>query len=135
MTIKALKQKVQVVTIAEGQLLLLQFAKDRGEGFQNVTGSVEYDEDFIEGARRELVEEIGVADNVIDVHHSFTFHDRWDNDVEERVFLFNPNKIPVIQLSPEHQSFKWIPVDQVTVNHFAFPTNYEAFLKALEFVK
>ncbi|MGZ3857546.1 MAG: NUDIX domain-containing protein, partial [Bacteriovorax sp.] len=46
------KQKVQVVTIAENQLLLLQFAKYHGEGFQNITGSVEYDESFLEAARR-----------------------------------------------------------------------------------
>lgn len=135
MTIKALKQKVQVVTIAEGRLLLLQFAKDRGEGFQNVTGSVEYDEDFIEAARRELVEEIGVADNVININFLFHFHDRWGEDVEEKVFLYNPKTIPEIHLSPEHQSYKWVPVDQVTIKDFSYPTNYEAFLKALEFAK
>ena len=56
MTIPSIKQKIQVVTIAEGHLLLLQFAKYNGEGFQNITGSVEYDESFLESARRELVE-------------------------------------------------------------------------------
>jgi len=41
-----MKQKVQVVTIADHELLLLQFRADRGEGFQNITGSVEDDETF-----------------------------------------------------------------------------------------
>lgn len=135
MKIKELKQKIQVVTIAENQLLLLQFAKDHNQGFQNITGSVEYDESFLEAARRELVEEIGVAENVIDIHHSFFFQSRWGDDVEEKVFLFHPSKIPHIQLSSEHQSFKWIPLNEVTAEHFSFVTNYEAFLKAWEFVR
>lgn len=134
MTTKTLKQKVQVVTIAENQLLLLEFAKGRGEGFQSVTGSVEYDESFLEAARRELVEEIGVSDNVIDVNFTFNFHDRYGEDVEEKVFLFNPKKIPEIHISEEHQSYKWVPVNQVSVKNFAHATSYEAFLKALEFV-
>jgi hypothetical protein len=43
MTTTPLKQKIQIVTIAQNQLLLLQFAKIHNEGFQNITGSVEYD--------------------------------------------------------------------------------------------
>lgn len=135
MTAQPLKQKIQVVTIAEDQLLLLQFAKFHDEGFQNITGSVEYDESFIEAARREMVEEIGVADNVTDIEMSFHFHDRWGFEVEEKVFLYNPAKKPDIRLSEEHQSYKWIPVDQVTIEDYVFPANFEAFKKALEFVK
>ena len=135
MTTPSIKQKVQIVTIAEGKLLLLQFTKERGEGFQNITGGVEYDESFLEGARRELLEEIGIASNLIDVHYSFNFHDRWGNDVEEKVFLFNPLRLPTIHLSAEHQSYKWIAIKEVSQTHFTFPTNYEAFKKALEFVK
>lgn len=132
MTNPSIKQKIQVITIAQGYLLLLQFAKFHGEGFQNITGSVEYDESFLEAARRELVEEIGISDNVLDLHMTFHFRDRWGDDVEERVFLFNPKKIPDIRLSSEHQSYKWIPIQEVTVKDFVFPTNFEAFLKALE---
>jgi len=135
MTMKQLKQKVQVVTIAENQLLLLQFAKYHDQGFQNITGSVEYDESFLEAARREMVEEIGITDNVIDIDLSFHFHDRWGSDVEEKVFLYNPQKKPIIKLSEEHQSYKWIPIDDVTVENYVFPTNFDAFKKALEFVK
>jgi 8-oxo-dGTP pyrophosphatase MutT (NUDIX family) len=135
MTIPSIKQKIQVVTIAEGHLLLLQFAKFHGEGFQNITGSVEYDESFLEAARRELVEEIGIAENVIDLQLTFHFLDRWGADVEERVFLFNPQSIPEIKLSSEHQSFKWVPVEKITVKDFVFPTNFEAFLKAWESCK
>lgn len=130
-----LKQKVQVVTISENEVLLLQFAKIHDGGFQNITGSVEYDECYIEAARREMLEEIGVADNVIDIHMTFHFHDRWENDVEEKVFLYNPKVKPAIVISEEHQSYKWVPVSSLKKEDFKFPTNYEAFLKAMEFVK
>ncbi len=134
MTNPDIKQKVQVVTIAEGQLLLLEFAKERGmsEGFQNITGSVEYDESYAEGAQRELLEEIGIVGKLVDLHHAFYFNDRWGFSVEEKVFLFNPDKIPSIRLSSEHQSYKWIPINEVKISDFLFPTNFEAFQKALK---
>lgn len=135
MTNPSLKQKVQVVTIAEGQLLLLQFAKFHNEGFQNITGSVEYDESYLEAARREMLEEIGVSDNVVDTGMTFHFHDRWGCDVEEKVFLYNPPAKPAIRLSEEHQSYKWIPVSLVRREDFVFPTNFDAFKKALELCK
>ncbi len=128
-----IKQKIQIVTIAENQLLLLQFAPERGDGFQNITGSVEEDENFLEGARRELVEEIGVAENLIDMNLHFNFRDRWGFEVEERVFLFHPDTKPEIHLSAEHQSYKWIPIKEVNESDFAYGSNFLAFKKALEF--
>ena len=135
MTTFQLKQKIQIVTIAENQLLLLQFAKFYNEGFQNITGSVEDDETFKEAAHRELVEEIGIVSPLIDLHQEFHFHDKWGADVEEKVFLCSPSKLPAIRLSAEHQRFKWIPVSEVTKENFVFPSNFEAFEKALEFIK
>lgn len=135
MSTQELKQKVQVVVIAEGQLLLLQFARFHNGGFQNITGSVEYDESYLEAARREMVEEIGVADNVVDTGMVFHFHDRWGKDVEERVYLYHPPVKPEIHLSEEHQSYKWIPVQEVQEKDYVFPTNFEAFRRALELIK
>ncbi len=135
MTTSPLKQKVQIVAIAKDQLLLLQFTEDRGCGYQNITGSVEFGENFTEAAVRELAEETGIKSNVIDIHFTFNFHDRWGSDVEEKIFLYYQTKKPEISLSPEHQSFKWVPVADVTVKDFSFPTNYEAFLLALKYVQ
>ena len=132
MSLVQTKQKVQVVTIAENCVLLLQFAKDRGEGFQNITGSVEDDESFLEAARREMVEEIGIADNVVEIDLSFTFRDRWGCDVLEKVFLYHPAKKPNISLSSEHQSYKWKAIAEVTEVDFAYSTNFEALKKAVE---
>jgi len=137
MTNPEIKQKVQIVTIAEGKLLLLQFAKERGmgEAFQNITGSIEYDESYLEGAQRELLEEIGIVASLVDLNHAFYFQDRYGFKVEEKVFLFNPDKIPSIRLSAEHQSYKWVALDEVKISDFLFPSNFEAFLKALEIIK
>jgi 8-oxo-dGTP pyrophosphatase MutT (NUDIX family) len=135
MTTNTLKQKIQIVTIAENQLLLLQFAKMHNSGFQNITGSVEQGETFLEAAQRELLEEIGLSNSLIDIQHEFYFHDRWGADVHEKVFLCLFEQIPPITLSEEHQSFKWILINNVTPLNFVFPTNFEAFQKALEFMK
>ena len=135
MTKTLLKQKIQIVTIAESKLLLLQFAKYHNNGFQNITGSVEAGETFSQAAQRELIEEIGVSHELVDISHTFQFTDRWKFNVVEKVFLCQFDKMPEIKLSEEHKSSKWIPIEKVTPEDFVFPTNYEAFQKALEFKK
>lgn len=129
------KQKIQVVTIAENQLLLLQFAKFHKGGFQNITGSVEKDESFQEAAERELLEETGLIERVQELDLIFHFNDRWGNEVDEKVFVCALNKILPIKISEEHQGYKWVPADLVTERDFVFPSNYEAFKKALESIK
>ncbi len=132
---ETLKQKIQIVTIAKNQLLLLQFAEIYEAGFQNITGSVENGETFEAAATRELAEEIGVTASLIDLNQEFHFHDRWGHDVEEKVFLCWLEAIPTITLSAEHQAFKWLPVENITKNNFIFPSNFEAFQRALEFIR
>lgn len=127
------KQKIQIVTMAQGQVLLLQFAKYYSGGYQNITGSVEKGEDFKQAAYRELQEEIGIKAELTDINLTFNFQDRWGFEVVEKVFLCPLKNIPRITLSEEHQSFKWVPFDKVTPGDFVFPSNYEAFKKALEF--
>lgn len=134
MTTESHKQKIQIVTIADNRLLLLQFAKYHNEGFQNITGSVEDQEGFDQAAARELQEEIGIIAPLKDTGLVFQFLDRWGFMVEEKVFLCHLEKIPSIKLSDEHQSYKWVPIEKVSVKNFVFPTNFEAFQKALEFI-
>ena len=130
---KILKKKVQVVVIAESSLLLFEFnhlIPNNYSGFQNITGSVEGDESFVEAAIRELEEEAGIVSEVIDIKVEFTFFDRWKNDCVEKVYLAFLNKKPAITLNDEHLFYKWVPLSDVELSDYRFPTNFEAFLAA-----
>lgn len=134
---ETLKKKVQVVIIADNTLLLFEFndqIPNNYAGFQNITGSVEGKESFEEAALRELAEEAGINSQVIDVHKEFTFYDRWKKDCLEKVYLCHLSKKPEIVLNEEHLFYKWVPIQDVQEKDYTFPTNFEAFLAAKEFL-
>ncbi len=127
---ETLKKKVQVVIIAEMSLLLFEFNNqipNNYVGFQNITGSVEGDESFIEAAIRELDEEAGIKSTVIDINKEFTFFDRWKKNCLEKVYLCFLTKKPEITLNEEHLFYKWVPLSDVNAHDYTFPTNFEAF--------
>lgn len=133
-----LKKKVQVVVVAEDSVLLFEFNNklhNNYVGFQNITGGVERTETFHEAAVRELQEEAGIISEVIEVKLEFTFHDRWNKDCLEKVFLCLMDTKPEITLSDEHLFSKWIPLDNVVSTDYTFPTNFEAFLAAKKLIK
>ncbi len=132
------KRKAQIVIIAKNQLLLLQTAKARGvEPFwQNITGSIEEHEDYLSGGLRELQEETGIkAQSLIDLGLVFSFNDRFQKLAREKCFLYYSPKAIDIQLSEEHQSFKWIEISKVKETDFKYPSNFEAFKKSLEMLE
>ena len=134
---KILKKKVQVVIMAESSLLLFEFnhlIPNNYSGFQNITGSVEGDESFVEAAIRELEEEAGITSDVIDINLEFTFFDRWKNDCLEKVYLCYLNKKPPITLNEEHLFYKWVSLADVQMSDYRFPTNFDAFLVAKKYV-
>lgn len=129
------REKVQVVVIAEGQLLLLEFntnERHNYRGFQNITGGVEAGENFLTAAKRELLEETGLNAEVTKLDLEFHFIDRWDHSITEKVFLCVFEKKPPVKISAEHKSYKWIPIGQVHTADYLFASNFEAFQKALE---
>jgi len=135
-------KKVQVVIIdcsRKGpKVLLLKTNMDRGEFWQNVTGSVEGEETFFQGAKRELAEETGInSDNIFDLDLNFKFKDRHGQEVLEQVYVALLEETPTeISLDPhEHIDYKWKPLDAISTHDFKFPTNFEAFLKARARVK
>lgn len=133
------QKKVQVVVIAQNELLLLEFNKIRPNdyvGFQNITGGVEGVESYETAALREVVEEIGVNTNIlIDLKIEFKFHDRWKRNCIEKVFLCHFNKKPPIILSDEHVNFKWVNLSLVEPTDYVFPTNFEAFMAAKKYAE
>jgi 8-oxo-dGTP pyrophosphatase MutT (NUDIX family) len=135
---ETLKKKVQVVIIAEESLLLFEFNNqipNNYVGFQNITGSVEGDESFVEAAVRELGEEAGIDSPVIEINKEFSFFDRWKKHCVEKVYLCHLNKKPHIVLNEEHIFCKWIPMNDVVISDFTFPTNFEAFEACRNYVR
>ena len=135
---ETLKKKVQVVIIAEGSVLLFEFNNqipNNYVGFQNITGSVEGDESFEEAAVRELGEEAGIDSKVIDIKKEFSFFDRWKKNCLEKVYLCHLPSKPEIVLNEEHLFCKWIPVNEVSVSDFTFPTNFEAFVACKKYIE
>ncbi len=130
-------KKVQVVLIQQElkQLFLFQVSKERGSFWQNVTGSVEAGEEIKTAAKRELLEETQiVADTITQLPLSFNFTDRWDKDVTEYCYVATTTKNRV-SLSQEHQTSKLVSIQNVPADMFHYPSNYEAFIAALEWVK
>ena len=89
-------KKVQVIITArdpEGSwsALILKTNKDRGQFWQNVTGSVDEGESFEEAALREAQEETGLEiEKIVEfdgLELSFEFKDRWKKNVHEECFL------------------------------------------------
>jgi 8-oxo-dGTP pyrophosphatase MutT (NUDIX family) len=134
-----LHKKVQVIVLHRNnndyELLLLQTKADRGEYWQNVTGSIEGNESWEQGALRELLEETGLSGEIQQLELTYHFHDRWDRNVEEKVFVAQVSEKSVIICEQEHQGYRWVKTNEVKPEHFGHPNNYEAFLKALKCLK
>lgn len=135
---KKTREKVQVIVIAQREVLLLEFntnERHNYHGFQNITGGVDAGETFTVAALRELREETGVEADVIELDLEFNFVDRWNKSVREKVFLCLLKKKPDIRISEEHLSFKWVPLDLIHAGDYLFSSNFEAFLKAREYME
>ncbi|MFZ9000435.1 MAG: NUDIX domain-containing protein [Bacteriovoracaceae bacterium] len=130
-------RKVQVVIIDTTRtpfhLLLLQTKKERDCFWQNVTGSVDEKETFHRAALRELKEETGLDGvSLIDLDLSFKFHDRWNRDIHEQVYLCPLIHTPEeILISEEHQNYKWVSVEKIQKSSFGHKSNFESFQKAI----
>ena len=138
MSAQKLKKKVQVVVMAKDCLLRLKFnPKVSGykNAYQNITGSVEGEESFFEGAERELLEETGLQQKVQELDFEIKFKDRWNNRCVERAFFVYFSELPTITISEEHSEYEWKPLTKITESDFLFPSNYKAYLMAYKKLK
>lgn len=98
---------------------------DRGGDWQPVTGGVEPEESFDQGAAREATEETGFPCRgpLIDLGFQTSFTGRWGPAVERSFLavlhvngnetLVRPARLPAPRLDPsEHTAFKWLTPEE-----------------------
>ena len=125
------RKKVQVVVVTSSKkALLLQTNKRRGSFWQNITGGVNGNEEFIEAAKRELKEETKFSqDNLVslkEIEFTYEFMDQYGYNVEERCFLAIFHDSWDVEFDPnEHRNYKWICSEELKNQDIKFPSNFE----------
>jgi len=117
------------------EYLLLRRIPSRGEFWQGVTGGVERNEDLVEAAARELIEETGLvpADfQTIDYSYSFPVEDRFrylypldTESITEHVFMARITEQQEPELSEEHDQYRWCTFEEA-LSLLRWPDNIEA---------
>jgi 8-oxo-dGTP pyrophosphatase MutT (NUDIX family) len=140
------RKKAQVVVAAVDEashsfsFLLLQTNEKRGSFWQNVTGKLDGNETYEEGGLREAIEETGMKIesiiDIVDLGLTYNFTDLRGNKVHEKSFLIILDKKWDIKIDPhEHQSHKWIGLDEVDGDSVKFSSNFETLQKAQHILK
>lgn len=138
-------KKVQIVVAAptpsgEWACLILKRNKAGGGIWQNVTGSVDENETFEDGALRETQEETALSlETIVDIHEIglvYKFQDRWKRKVEERTYLIVADQQWKPVLDPkEHDDWKWVVLSEIHAELLEFPSNTETLLKAVQILR
>lgn len=126
------KVMVHVIT-STGKLLLLKVIPRRGANWQPVTGSVDPGEDWEDAAKRELLEETGLALQVHDLKLEFEFEDRNQRLVKERAYFAQLGQAMDVPIDPiEHTDFVWRPFDEILPETMPYLNQFHAFNKLKE---
>jgi 8-oxo-dGTP pyrophosphatase MutT (NUDIX family) len=100
---------------ALARVLLFRVIPKRGGGWHPVTGGVDPEESFLQGAKRELQEETGFdpkAGEWIDLEFSYAFEGRFGRAQEHAFgFILPEELLPEID-SSEHSAFEWVSVEE-----------------------
>lgn len=117
------------------QYLFLKRVKRLGEIWQGITGAPFAGENLIEAAKRELLEETGLAPISIEkvrFSYSFPIQEGWRkyyssdvNEIKEFVFLAKIDKDAKISLSWEHDEYRWVNYKE-GINLLYWPNNKKA---------
>jgi dATP pyrophosphohydrolase len=130
-----------VIHTPDLEVLLIERADHPGY-WQSVTGSLDHeDEDILEAARREVMEETGIdatlhalsdwhAQNVYDIYPQW----RWryapgvTRNTEHVLGLLVPGRVAVVLSPREHTAFQWLPWREAAARCFS-PSNAAAIEK------
>ncbi|MCF8199817.1 MAG: dihydroneopterin triphosphate diphosphatase [Sulfuritalea sp.] len=137
------KKPVSVlVVIHTAALDVLLLERSRYPGFwQSVTGSQEDDEPLTETARREVLEETGIAasaGDLLDWNQTNRFEifaewrDRYEPGVKENIeHVFSlrlPDRVAVTVAPDEHLAYRWLPWREAAAACFSW-SNRDAILE------
>ena len=131
-----------VIVYTQGNEVLMLRRRYPENFWQSVTGSLEWGEDPLQAAIRELQEETGLVTKAVrDCHHSRTFEiypiwrERYPPGVtqnREHVFrLLLPEKVDIQINEKEHEEFIWLPRAQAA-SRASSHTNRAAILRWVE---
>jgi dihydroneopterin triphosphate diphosphatase len=124
-------ESVLVVVYTQGGDVLLLRRREPPDFWQSVTGSLEWDEDPVHAARRELAEETGLdAAGLVDcgLEYRFPIHTVWRHRYApdarenlEHVFLLPlPERRPVTLNPMEHTEYRWLPAAEAAERCFSW---------------
>jgi len=139
-------KKAQVVIAVIDQpshsfhFLLLQTNERRGSFWQNVTGKLEDNETFEEGGLREAIEETQLKiESIVDILSlglKYEFIDQRERKVNEECFLIILDAKWNVVIDPsEHQSYKWVSIDEIKPGIVKFESNLECLVKSQNLLK
>lgn len=105
-------KKVQVWVVHDEEVLLMRVLGERGGGWHPITANLEKGEKFLDGAKRETLEETGIKPKLgkwIELNFSFEYEGRWGRAVEHAFAFILKERPEEIQLdSTEHTECKWM---------------------------
>lgn len=120
----------------DGKLLRLRRSKDddhRPGGADLPGGKIDEGEGIIDGAVREVLEEIGISLDPDAMHLSFSYcHVAYNTDAKADVnvvwlgFMTKLSNTPELTLSHEHESYDWLNIDESLVDNDS--TSLEKFI-------
>ena len=144
MSSKTKKAQVVLAAIDQSgqtfQFLLLQTNEKRGSFWQNVTGKLDEGETFEEGGLREAMEETQLkVEHIVDLMNlglKYEFTDQRGRKCVEETFLIILDQPWEIKIDPhEHQSYKWVNLNEIHPDIVKFPSNFEPLVKAQGLLK
>lgn len=138
-------ESVLVVVSHQQQDILLLERRHPAGFWQSVTGSLEWDEQPVQAAIRELFEETGIeTDSLFDCHKVFQFpiHPEWKKfyaaDVTvntEHVFTLDLATLPAVTINKEeHVRYCWLAQEQAAEKVFSW-TNREVIENLSQYLK